>query len=116
LRNRKTKKPNFLFGFFYNYWITIVLLVILATLIRQNFIINKFPFILNDKQDVIDNQIVKNLQISADNADLEKELAKMNQTNMEIIESTARYKFGLIKDGELFYRVSRAQESPSIED
>lgn len=104
------KKPNILFGFFYQYWISIILLVMLITLVRQNFFINQFPFVLHDKQEQIQQHQQQNRLITQHNQQLEAELTSLGQTNMELIESSARYKFGLIKDGELFYRVSRLKK------
>lgn len=100
------KKPNSLFGFFYRHWISIVLLVILATLIRQNFIINTFPVDIHDKQTVLAENIAINQKLKQDNLQLQLELDAKSDQKLEILESMARQKFGLIKAGEKYYQIS----------
>ncbi|MCH9646442.1 MAG: septum formation initiator family protein [Proteobacteria bacterium] len=100
------KKPNSLFGFFYRHWISIVLLVILATLIRQNFIINTFPVDIHDQQTVLAENIAINQKLKQDNLQLQLELDAKSDQKLEILESMARQKFGLIKAGEKYYQIS----------
>ena len=104
--NTLLKKPNSLFGFFYRHWITLVLLVVIVTLVNQSFFINHFPTSIENEKNRLHDKQQQNAQITEHNQQLEAGLAKLGQTNMELVESTARYKFGLIKDGELFYRIS----------
>ncbi len=104
--NTLVKKPSVLFGFFYRHWITLVLLLAISTLAYQSFFINHFPSSIQDEVHRLQNKQQQNAQIIEHNQQLEAELAKLGQTNMELVESTARYKFGLIKEGELFYRIS----------
>ena len=100
------KKSNVVFGFFYQYWITIVLLVVLVTLIRQNFIINQFPGSLVTKQQIIDQNISLNQALNKQNKTKMIELKAETASNMEILESQARYRFGLIKDGDIYYQIN----------
>ena len=101
-----TKKPNSVFGFFYQYWITIILIVVLATLIRQNFFINQFPTSLINKQDGIDQRIQANQTLDKQNTVKRTELKAETASNMEVLESQARYRFGLIKKGEIYYQIT----------
>ena len=100
------KKPNSLFGFFYRYWISIILLVVLVSLIRQNFVVNSFPFDVHDKQDVLEENLTTNQQLKQDNLQLQLELNAKSDQKLEILESMARQKFGLIKAGEKYYQIS----------
>jgi cell division protein FtsB len=100
------KKPNSLFGFFYRYWISIILLVVLVALIRQNFVANSFPFDVYDKQAVLEENLTTNQQLKQDNSKLQLELNAKSDQKLEILESMARQKFGLIKPGEKYYQIS----------
>ena len=99
------KKSALLFGFFYKYWATIILVVILATLLHQNFVINKFPFSLSDRQQIIDDDSAFNQSLDQKNIKM-IELKMGTKSNMEILESQARYRFGFIKKGETYYQIT----------
>jgi cell division protein FtsB len=99
------KKSALIFGFFYKYWSTIILVVILATLLRQNFVINKFPFSLSDRQQIIDDDSAFNQSLYQKNIKM-IELKMGTKSNMEILESQARYRFGFIKKGETYYQIT----------
>ncbi|BBB23530.1 cell division protein FtsB [Isorropodon fossajaponicum endosymbiont JTNG4] len=103
------KKPNNLFGFFFNYQITIILLVLLITLVRQSFLTNNFPFVLYDKQQIINQNISINQTLDEKNKQLSVELKAESEANLEILESIARYKFGLLKKGERYYQISQSR-------
>jgi cell division protein FtsB len=83
-----------------------VLLVVLVTLIRQNFIINQFPGSLVTKQQIIDQNISLNHALNKQNKTKMIELKAETASNMEILESQARYRFGLIKDGDIYYQIN----------
>ncbi len=102
----RTKKPNILFGFFYRYWISIILLLVLTSLIRQNFLTNHFPFDVHKKQDILNQKLAENQQIRLENQLLQLELSAKSDKKLEILESMARQKFGLIKEGEKYYQIS----------
>ncbi|CAC9436192.1 hypothetical protein [uncultured Gammaproteobacteria bacterium] len=93
-------------NFFYRYWITAVLIVVLITLIRQNFFINQFPFSLREKQEIIDKNKQSNQLLKQQNKIKIIELKAVNATDGEILESQARYRFGLVKEGERYYQIS----------
>ncbi len=85
-------------------------MVILTTLIRQNFFINKFPATLNERQQIIDQNIALNQALESKNQSLIVELNAESESNMEILESQARYRFGLIKNGETYYQISKTTQ------
>ena len=107
---RNRKKPNTLFGFFYKYGLTISLLLILISLVKQNFFINQFPTSLSQRQQQIDHQLVQNKRLSEQNEIKKIELKSKISGNQEVLESQARYRFGLIKEGETFYQIT--QQNP----
>lgn len=96
---------NHLLNFFYRYWITVVLIAILATLIRQSLLINEFPFSLTKKQAIIDKSVQFNESLKQQNEVKALELQAIT-IDMEILESQARYRFGLVKKDERYYQVS----------
>ncbi|MDG2395196.1 septum formation initiator family protein [Candidatus Thioglobus sp.] len=100
------KKSNNLFGFFYRHWISIILAIILTSLVRQNFIINNFPLDIYEKQDSLTRNITENKKITRENHELKLELAAKSNQKLEILESIARQKFGLIKSNEKYYQIS----------
>lgn len=101
-----TKKPNILSGFFYHYWISIILILVLTSLIRQNFIANHFPFDVHEKQEILKQKLADNQQFQQKNQQLKLELSAKSDEKLEILESVARQKFGLIKEGETYYQIS----------
>jgi cell division protein FtsB len=69
----------------------------LTVLLYQNFFINQFPFSLMEKQSIIDKEVRNNQHIKQKNKIKNIELKAVNATDREILESQARYRFGLIK-------------------
>jgi cell division protein FtsB len=104
----RSKKSNNLFGFFYRYWISIILIIVLNSLINQNFVKNNFPTDVHIKQNTLNQSIAKNKQLSAENQQLKFELTAKLDKKLEIVESMARQKFGLIKSGEKYYQINIA--------
>ncbi|SMN17436.1 hypothetical protein CRYPA_1697 [uncultured Candidatus Thioglobus sp.] len=111
LSNKRNKKPNNLFGFFYRYWIGIILIIILTSLIRQNFISNNFPTNIYNKQALLQQNITENQQLEQENQQLKLELAAKSDQKLEILESMARQKFGLIKAGEKYYQIRVSEQN-----
>jgi cell division protein FtsB len=105
------KKSNKLFGFFYRYWISGVLLIVLATLIKQNFISNHFPFDTYQKQAILEKSLIDNQQLKRKNQQLQLELNAKSDEKLEILESMARQKFGLIQAGEKYYQISISNQN-----
>ena len=54
----------------------------------------------------IDEIEITNLNLLNDNALLENQISGYIQEDLSLIESKARYKYGLIKEGEVFYKVN----------
>lgn len=96
---------------FYQYWITVILLIVLLTLLRQNFLINQFPISLINKQQIIEQNIVKNQALAQKNKIKALEFKAQTASDSEVLESQARYRFGLIKKGETYYQIN--QSTPS---
>ncbi|HAY40979.1 MAG TPA: cell division protein FtsB [Gammaproteobacteria bacterium] len=113
--SKKNAKKSNLFGFFYKYWLTFVLLAIVFTLIRQSIFINKFPYILESKREVINETMSQNKAIILRNNSLVMELKTGSEPNMEILESQARFRFGYIKDGETYYQIRKSEQEPLID-
>jgi cell division protein FtsB len=103
---KSQKKSNNLFDFFYRYWVSVILVIILTSLLRQNFIINNFPFDVHEKQNALTRSIDENKKIIRENQELKLELAAKSDQKFEILESIARQKFGLIKSNEKYYQIS----------
>ncbi len=102
----RKKKSNSLFGFFYRYWLSIVLILVLSSLIRQNFIVNNFPVDIAQKQNILRQNSTENQDLTQKNQQLKLELNSKSDQKLEILESMARYKFGLIKSGEKYYQIN----------
>lgn len=105
---------NNLLNFFYRYWVTIVLITVLAMLIRQNLFINEFPYSLIKKQAIIDKNVQRNEWLKQQNQIKFLELQASLATDMEVLESQARYQFSLIKKGEHYYQISESTSTPTI--
>lgn len=82
--------------------------MLLITLVRQSFLTNNFPFVLYDKQQIINQNISINQTLDEKNKQLSVELKAESEVNLEILESIARYKFGLLKKGERYYQISQS--------
>lgn len=87
------------------YWVSVVLMIILLTLIRQNFFINQFPFSLINKQTIINQNKQTNQEIRQQNQSKLLQLETLLSTDMQILESQARYRFGLVRKGERYYQI-----------
>jgi cell division protein FtsB len=113
INRNKSKKLNLL-GFVYRYWLTFVLIIIAATLIRQSIFINQFPQTLEIKRDAIDDTISDNELLELQNTSLLVELKSESESSMEILESQARFRFGFIKDGETYYHIRKSDKKSKI--
>lgn len=92
-------------NFVYRYWSTIALVMVLSILLRQNFSINQFPSSLTKKQAIVNENEKINQSLKQQNKTKILELQAYNAINMEILESQARYRFGLVKQGERYYKI-----------
>ena len=90
---------------FQQYALTLVLLLAISTLMWQGFVINHFPQILDEKARLIAKNIAKNRALESKNQALAIELKMKSEADMEVLESLARYRFGLIKADEHYYQI-----------
>jgi cell division protein FtsB len=96
------------FDFVFRYWITLALIAILSILIRQNFFINQFPSSLVEKQVMVNKNEKINHLLEQQNKIKSLELQAKNAVDMEILESQVRHRFGLVKEGEHYYQITKA--------
>jgi cell division protein FtsB len=106
--NHRKKGKSKLFGFFYRYWFTFVLLVIAITLIRQGIFINQFPQALENKRLAINETASQTDSLILKNKSLLVELQNESASNLEVLESQARFRFGFVKEGEVYYQIRKS--------
>ncbi len=87
------------------------MIIILTSLIRQNFINNNLPVDINNRQALLKQSIANNKQLEQENQQLQLELAAKSDKKLEILESMARQKFGLIKSGEQYYQFNHTDQN-----
>lgn len=97
-------------GFIIKYKFTFVFVVIFIALFRQNIWINDFPMVIHDRQNTIDNIIADNGRIQKENQVLSQQINNYLDDDLILIESRARYKYGLVKDGETYYQINAIVE------
>ncbi len=102
------------FSFISKYKVTFLLVVMLAVLMKQNFLVNDFPNVIKQKQKSIDDIVLSNKELKAENQELEKQIHGYTQEDMTLVESKARFKYGLIKEGEVYYQIDLIEDSENI--
>tara|TARA_B100001750_G_C15028053_1_gene360375 strand:+ start:157 stop:516 length:360 start_codon:yes stop_codon:yes gene_type:complete len=103
-------------GFVIKYKISLILILILIALVRQNILINDFPNIIFQKQKTIKDMELINKQLQNDNKKLQEQINSYTEEDLSVIESQARFKYGLIKDGEVFYQINTTVETDNVAD
>ena len=103
-------------GFVIKYKISLILILILISLVKQNILINDFPNIIFQKQKTIKDMKFINKQLQNDNKQLQEQINGYTEEDLSIIESQARFKYGLIKDGEVFYQINPTKETDNVAD
>ena len=103
-----SKSQTGLIGFIYKNKITLLLIIILFALVKQNIINNNFPKVVIDKEHVLNQIKLNNENLENDNASLQSKIGSYTQEDLNLIESKARFKYGLIKEGEYFFKINRA--------
>ena len=103
-------------GFVIKYKISLILILILISLVKQNILINDFPNIVFQKQKTIKDMELINKQLQNDNKKLQEKINSYTEEDLSVIESQARFKYGLIKDGEVFYQINTTVETDNVED
>ena len=102
------KSQTGLIGFIYKNKITLLLIIILFALVKQNIINNNFPKVVIDKEHVLNQIKLNNENLENDNSILQSKIGSFTQEDLNLIESKARFKYGLIKEGEYFFKINRA--------
>ena len=103
-------------GFVIKYKISLILILILISLVKQNILINDFPNIVFQKQKTIKDMELINKQLKNDNKKLQEQINSYTEEDLSVIESQARFKYGLIKDGEVFYQINTTVETDNVAD
>ena len=103
-------------GFIVKYKVTFLLTIISAALIKQNFFVNDFPNVIKQKQKIINDIVLNNKQLEIENQNLTKQIHGYTQEDMTLVESKARFKYGLIKEGEVYYKIEQVKDTDNIEE
>ena len=103
-------------GFVIKYKISLILILILISLVKQNILVNDFPNIIFQKQKTIEGMELINKLLQNNNKQLQDQIDGYTEEDLSLIESQARFKYGLIKDGEVFYQINTTIESDNVED
>lgn len=108
------KSQTGLIGFIYKNKITLLLIVILFALVKQNIIDNNFPEVVIDKEHALNQIKMNNENLENDNAALQNKIGSYTQEDLNLIESKARFKYGLVKEGEIFFKINKAIETEPL--
>ena len=112
-----SKSQTGLIGFIYKNKITLLLIIILFALVKQNIINNNFPKVVIDKEHALNQIKLNNENLKNNNSILQSKIGSFTQEDLNLIESKARFKYGLIKEGEYFFKINRANKTePATEN
>ena len=103
-------------GFVIKYKISLILIMLLILLVKQNILVNDFPKVIFQKQKTIEELELNNQKLQDNNKKLQEHIDGFTEEDLSLIESQARFKYGLIKDGEVFYQINTTIESDNVED
>ena len=103
-------------GFVIKYKISLILILIMISLVKQNILVNDFPNVIFQKQKTIENMELSNKQLQNENKQLQEQIDGHTEEDLSLIESQARFKYGLIKDGEVFYQINTTIETDNVAD
>ena len=103
-------------GFVIKYKISLILILILISLVKQNILVNDFPNVIFQKQKTIEGNELRNKQLQKDNKQLQEQIDGYTEEDLSLIESQARFKYGLIKDGEVLYQINPTVETDNVAD
>ena len=101
-------------GFVIKYKISLILILILISLVKQNILVNDFPNVIFQKQKTIEDMELINKKLQNDNNHLQGQIDGYSEEDLSLIESQARFKYGLIKDGEVFYQINTTVETENV--
>ncbi len=105
---------NGIVGFVIKYTISLILILILFSLVKQNILVNDFPNVIFQKQKTINDLELINKQLQNDNKKLQEQIDGYTEEDLSLIESQARFKYGLIKDGEVLYQINTTVETENV--
>ena len=105
-----------LIGFINKNKLTLILIVILFSLVKQNIFNNNFPYIVLNKQEAIDDIKLINNNLTNQNTLIESQINSFTEENSSLIESKARFKYGLIKEGEYFFKINKIIRADNLEE
>ncbi len=108
------KSQTGLIGFIYKNKITLLLIVILFALVKQNIIDNNFPKVVIDKEHALNQIKLNNENLENDNVALQNIIGSYTQEDLNLIESKARFKYGLVKEGEIFFKINKTIETEPL--
>ena len=101
-------------GFVIKYKISLILILILISLVKQNILVNDFPNVIIQKQETIEGMELLNKLLQNNNKQLQEQIDGHTEEDLSLIESQARFKYGLIKDGEVFYQINTTIETENV--
>ena len=102
---------NGIVGFVIKYKISLIFILILISLVKQNILVNDFPNVIFQKQKAIEDVELSIKQLQNDNKQIQEQIDGYTEQDLGLIESQARFKYGLIKDGEVFYQINTTVET-----
>ena len=77
-------------------------------------LVNDFPNVIFQKQKTIENMELINQQLQNNNVQLQEQIDGYTEEDLNLIESQARFKYGLVKDGEEFYQINSIMETDNV--
>ena len=107
----KNKSRTGFIDFVYKNKITIVLMIVLFVLVKQNIFDNNFPTVVLERETSINEIRLSNSNLANGNKILESKIQNYTEENLNLIESKARFKYGLIKEGEYFFKIKQIVET-----
>ena len=72
--------------------------------------------VINDRQNMIDTIVAENARIEEENQVLKKQISDYRDGDLTLLESQARYKYGLVKDGETYYQINAIIETDNSDE
>ena len=101
-------------GFVIKYKISLIFILILISLVKQNILVNDFPNVIFQKQKTIEGMELINKQLQNNNKQLQEQIDSYTEQDLRLIESQARFKYGLVKDGEVLYQINTTIETENV--
>ena len=103
-------------GFVIKYKFSLILILVLISLVKQNILVNDFPYVIFQKQKTIEDMELINKQFQNDNKQLQEQIDGYTEEDLSLIESQARFKYGLVKDGEVLYHIKTTIETENVSE